>query len=117
MGTQTTFFSTMSRENESESAGQKIASSLSAVMRTPKNIFLLAETKVSIEKVQDVMQDADHTLNILQEAGAERGIPLQSVPHYTQRLCKEIDAGEVLLDRCQNKVNELVGLHSHTKAG
>ena len=101
----------MSRENESESAGQKIASSLSAVMRTPKNIFLLAETKVSIEKLQDVMQDADHTLNILQEAGTEGGISPLAVPHFKQRLCKELNAGEALLIKCQDKTNELVGLH------
>ena len=107
MGNQTTF-STISRESETESAGSKIASSVSEVMKTPKNMFLLAETGVSIERLHAVMQAADHTLNILQRAGAEGGIPL---PHFTQMLCKEVDAGETLLNRCQNKVNELVGLH------
>ena len=110
MGNQTTF-STISRESETESAGSKIASSISEVMKTPKNMFLLAETGVSIERLHAVMQAADLTLNILQKAGAEGGIPLPSVPHYTQILCKELDAGEVLLNRCQDKVNELVGLH------
>ena len=110
MGNQTTF-STISRESETESAGSKIASSISEVMKTPKNMFLLDETGVSIERLHAVMQAADLTLNILQKAGAEGGIPLPSVPHYTQILCKELDAGEVLLNRCQDKVNELVGLH------
>ena len=108
MGNQTTF-STISRESETESAGSKIASSVSEVMKIPKNMFLLAETGVSMERLHDVMQAADHTLSILEKAGAEGGIPL---PHFTQILCKELDAGEALLNRCQDKVNELVGLHS-----
>ena len=97
----------LSRENESNSAD-----SLSVVMRNPENIFLIAETGVRIERLRDVIKTADHTLNSLQKAGDERGIPLQSVPHITQRLCKELDASEVLLDQCQHRVNELVGLHS-----
>ena len=54
MGNQTTF-STISRESETESAGSKIASSVSEVMKTPKNMFLLAETIVSTERLHAVM--------------------------------------------------------------
>ena len=107
MGIQTTF-STISRESGTESAGSKVASSVSEVMKTPKNMFLLAETGVFMERLHALTQAAIHTLDILQRARAEGGIPL---PRFTQMLCKEVDAGETLLNRCQNKVNELVGLH------
>ena len=61
-----------------------------------------------MERLQAITQAANHTLNILQRARNGGGIPL---PHFTQMLCKEVNAGETLLNRCQNKVNELVGLH------
>ena len=108
MGNQTTF-STISRESETESAGSKVASSVSEVMKTPKNMFLLAETGVFMERLQAITQAANHTLNILQRARNGGGIPL---PHFTKMLCKEVNAGETLLNRCQKKVNELVDLHS-----
>ena len=101
MGNQTTF--------STESAGSKAASSVSEVMRTPKNMFLLAETGVFMERLQAITQAANHTLNILQRARNGGGIPL---PHFTKMLCKEVNAGETLLNRCQKKVNELVDLHS-----
>ena len=74
MGNQTTF-STISRESETESAGSKIASSVSEVMKIPKNMFLLAETGVSTERLHAVMQAAAQTLHILETAGTEGGIP------------------------------------------
>ena len=100
MGNQTTF--------PTESAGPKAASPVYEVMRTPKNMFLLAETGVFMERLQATTQAANHTLNILQRAKNGGENPL---PHFTQMLCKEVNAGENLLNRCRNKVNELVDLH------
>ena len=96
----------LSRENESNSAD-----SLSVVMRNPENIFLIAETGVRIERLRDVIKTADRTLKSLRTAGGERGVPLKSIPHISQRLGKELNASEVLLDHCKQRVNKLVGLH------
>ena len=70
-----TTFSTNLRESKTESADSKIASSVSEIMKIPKNMFLLAEARVSTERLHAVMQEAAQTLHILETAGTEGGIP------------------------------------------
>ena len=82
------------------------------ILKTPQNLYLLAETRVARVGLHDAMQEADQVLHILEQAGTDKGIHPLMIPHFTDRLCKEIDAGEALLNKCQNKLNELVDLYS-----
>ena len=58
------------------------------------------------------MQEVDQILHILEQAGTNKGIPTFMIPYYSDRLCEKIDAGEVLLAKCQGKLDELVNIYS-----
>ena len=82
------------------------------ILKTPQNLYLLAEARVARVGLHDAVQEVNQVLHILEQAGTSKGIHPLMIPHFTDRLCKEIDAGEALLGKCQRKLDELVNLYS-----
>ena len=106
-----TTFSTGLRVNKTKSTGPKMVDSKPEILKIPQNLYLLAETRVDTVGLHDVVQEANQVLLYLEQVGT-KGIHPPMTPHFKDRLCKEIDAGEALLNKCQKNSDKLVNLYS-----
>ena len=75
------------------------------ILKIPQNLWLLAEAWAARVGLYDAVQEVEQLLHIL-----EQDPPID--PYFKNRLCTQIDAGEMLLQECQGKLDELVNIYS-----
>ena len=77
-------------------------------LRTPQNLYLLAEIRSTVVTLDDAVSEASHLLQDMKEAGTGSGIHESLLPRYSDLLNKQITKGETLVEKCQTKINKLV---------
>ena len=75
------------------------------ILKIPQNLWLLAEARAARVGLYDAVQEVEQLLHII-----EQDPPID--PYFKNRLCTQIDAGEMLLQECQGKLDELVNIYS-----
>ena len=97
--------------NKTKSADLKRVNKRPEILRTPQNLYLIAEARATRVALHDAVQEVDQILHTLEQAGTN-GFPTCMIPSYSDRLCEKIDAGEAMLTKCQGKLDELVNIYS-----
>ena len=90
--------------NKTEPAGPKMVEARPQVLKIPKNLFLLAEARSARAALYDIIGEVEQLLHIM------RNSPID--PFFKNKMCLQIDAGEILLGEYQEKLNELVNIYS-----
>ena len=73
------------------------------ILKIPQNLWLLAEARAARVGLYDAVQEVEQLLHII-----EQDPPID--PYFKNRLCTQIDAGEMLLQECQGKLDESISI-------
>ena len=90
-------------ENKTEPAGLNTVEARPQVLKIPKNLFVLVETRSARGALYDVIGEVEQLLRIM------RNEPID--PFFKNKIYLQIDAGETLLSEYQQKLNKLVSIH------
>ena len=84
--------------NKTKPDGPKMVDARPEVLKTPQNLFLLAEARASRAGLYDAIKEVEQLLHIM------RNPPID--PYFKNKMSTQIDAGETLLKEYQEKLDE-----------